>query len=301
MLNRNAKDLRPMMQDLVVREIPAFLASANPEVLPTLAQHSEAHIVEIERLLAGGKLKDFEFVKAHGRLRAEQHFPIEATLHAYRVGHKILSHWMREAALATASVSADKAIPALADFAIEYTDAVSTVFAAEYVTHARLLAETLGRSPRLVVRLNDNACRERWFSTARARVFGPTIAKRDTRQLLRALRSGDVVAYSADQNFSYQHAFVAFFGIPAATLVSTPKLVRSADAIMLPFWFHRKPDGRYHLRVEGPWPGWSDGDPANSAAIYMRELEAQVRKHPEQYLWMHRRFKTRPPGASAFY
>lgn len=144
MLNRNAKDLRPMMQDLVVREIPAFLASANPEVLPTLAQHSEAHIVEIERLLAGGKLKDFEFVKAHGRLRAEQHFPIEATLHAYRVGHKILSHWMREAALATASVSADKAIPALADFAIEYTDAVSTVFAAEYVTHARLLAETEG-------------------------------------------------------------------------------------------------------------------------------------------------------------
>jgi KDO2-lipid IV(A) lauroyltransferase len=166
---------------------------------------------------------------------------------------------------------------------------------------ARLLGEALGRSPKLVVRLNDNACRERWFSTARARVFGPTIAKRDTRQLLRALRGGEVVAYSADQNFSYQHAFVPFFGIPAATLVSTPKLVRSADAIMLPFWFHRKPDGRYHLRVEAPWPGWSDGDPANSAAIYMRELEAQVRKHPEQYLWMHRRFKTRPPGAAAFY
>ena len=166
---------------------------------------------------------------------------------------------------------------------------------------ARLLGEALGRSPKLVVRVNNNACRERWFASARERVFGPTIAKRDTRHLLRALRSGEMVAYSADQNFSYQHAFVPFFGIQAATLVSTPKLVRSAGAVMLPFWFHRGSDGRYHLRIETVWPGWGEGDPAVSAAIYMRELEAQVRKHPEQYLWMHRRFKTRPPGEPAFY
>jgi KDO2-lipid IV(A) lauroyltransferase len=166
---------------------------------------------------------------------------------------------------------------------------------------ARLLGEALGRMPRVVVRANNNACLERWFDSARANAFGPTIAKKDTRKLLRALRNGEVVAYSADQNFTYQNAFVPFFGIPAATLVSSPEMVRRAGAVMLPFWFHRDAEGRYRLRVETAWAGWGEGDPAASAAIYMRELEVQVRRHPEQYLWMHRRFKTRPPGEPAFY
>jgi KDO2-lipid IV(A) lauroyltransferase len=166
---------------------------------------------------------------------------------------------------------------------------------------ARLLGEALGRAPRVVVRANNNACLERWFDAARRRAFGPTIAKKDTRNLLRALRNGEVVAYSADQNFTYQNAFVPFFGVAAATLVSTPELVARAGAAMLPFWFHRDVDGRYRLRVETAWPGWGEGDPAASAAIYMRELEAQVRKYPEQYLWVHRRFKTRPAGEPPIY
>lgn len=166
---------------------------------------------------------------------------------------------------------------------------------------ARLLGEAIGQMPRVVVRANNNACLERWFDVARRNAFGPTIAKKDTRNLLRALRNGEVVAYSADQNFTYQNTFVPFFGIPAATLVSTPEMVQRAGAVMLPFWFHRAADGRYRLRVETAWAGWGEGDPAASAAIYMRELEAQVRRHPEQYLWMHRRFKTRPPGESPFY
>ncbi len=165
----------------------------------------------------------------------------------------------------------------------------------------RMIGEALGRPVRVVVRPNNNECLERWLDAARERVFGPTIGKKDTRALLRALRSGEVVAYSADQNFTYQNAFVPFFGVPAATLVSTPELLRRANACMLPFWFHRDDDGRYHVRIEAAWPGWSDADPATAAAIYMRELEAVVREHPEQYLWVHRRFKTRPPGEPDLY
>jgi KDO2-lipid IV(A) lauroyltransferase len=70
---------------------------------------------------------------------------------------------------------------------------------------------------------------------------------------------------------------------------------------VLPYWFQREADGRYRLWIEPQWPGWPSGDPTADAARYMRELEAVVRRHPEQYLWVHRRFKTRPAGAADVY
>ena len=88
---------------------------------------------------------------------------------------------------------------------------------------------------------------------------------------------------------------------PAALTVLTAEDIRRSGARMLPFWFHRAEDGRYHLRIEAAWPAWLDAPPAESAAIYMRELEHVVRKHPAQYLWVHRRFKTRPPGEPSVY
>jgi KDO2-lipid IV(A) lauroyltransferase len=165
----------------------------------------------------------------------------------------------------------------------------------------RLLSESLGRPVRVVVRRHNSPCVEALFERARARVFGATLAKKDVRGLLRALQAGEPVVYSADQNFTYQHAFVPFFGIAAATLASTPDLVRRGQAQMLPFFFHRRPDGRYQLRIGTAWPQWSEAGGERAAAIYMRELEAEVRAHPEQYLWVHRRFKTRLPGQPPLY
>jgi KDO2-lipid IV(A) lauroyltransferase len=166
---------------------------------------------------------------------------------------------------------------------------------------ARLLGEALGRAPRVVVRRHNNPYLERWLDAARRRVFGPIIAKKDIRGLLHALRTGEVVVYSADQNFTYQSAFVPFFGVPAATLTAVPDIVRRGRAQLFPFWFHRDVDGVYHLRVEPPWADWPSGDSVQDAARYMRELEAVVRAHPDQYLWMHQRFKTRPPGEPPIY
>ena len=165
----------------------------------------------------------------------------------------------------------------------------------------RLLSELLGRPLRGVVRRHKTVCLEDAVERARARVFGATLEKKDTRGLLRALQSGHAVVYSADQNFNYQHAFVPFFGVPAATLLTTPELVRRGRATMMPFWFHRDPDGSYALRIGEAWPDWLASDPARSAEIYMRELETVVREHPEQYLWVHRRFKTRPEGSPDVY
>ncbi len=166
---------------------------------------------------------------------------------------------------------------------------------------ARLLQQASGQPVHVVVRRNNNRCLEAMFDGARRRAFAGTIAKKDVRGLLRTLSQGGVVAYSADQNFTYQNAFVPFFGIAAATLTATPDLARRGKAVVLPFWFHRDDDGRYHLRIEPQWSGWPSNDPAADAARYMSELEQVVRQHPEQYLWVHRRFKTRPPGEASVY
>jgi KDO2-lipid IV(A) lauroyltransferase len=166
---------------------------------------------------------------------------------------------------------------------------------------ARLLQELSSQPVHVVVRRNNQACIETMFDGARRRAFAGTIAKKDVRGLLRTLGRGGVVAYSADQNFTYQNAFVPFFGVPAATLTATPDLARRGNAAVLPFWFHRDAGGRYRLRIEPQWSGWPSGDPAADAARYMAELEKAVRPHPEQYLWVHRRFKTRPPGEPPVY
>jgi KDO2-lipid IV(A) lauroyltransferase len=165
----------------------------------------------------------------------------------------------------------------------------------------RLVSEALGRPVRTVIRRHNSVCLETAYETARARVFGSTIAKKDVRGLLRALQSGEVVTYSADQNFTYQAVFAPFFGVPAATLTSTSDLIRRSGSAVLPFWFHRDGGGRYQIEISEPWPGWPSEDREGDAGRYMYELEQVVRRHPEQYLWVHRRFKTRPEGMAPVY
>ncbi len=165
----------------------------------------------------------------------------------------------------------------------------------------RLLSRALGAPIGGVIRHNNSPCLEQEFAQARGRVFGATIEKKDLRGLLRELRTGRAMAYSADQDFSYHNAFVPFFGVPASTLVTAPELVRRGNATMLSFFFHRDAGGHYRITLAPAWPDWMEGDPANAAAIYMDALEAYVRQHPEQYLWVHRRFKTRPGGEPSPY
>jgi KDO2-lipid IV(A) lauroyltransferase len=165
----------------------------------------------------------------------------------------------------------------------------------------RLVSEALGRPVRTVIRRHNSPCLETAYETARARVFGPTIAKKDVRGLLRALQSGAAVTYSADQNFTYQAVFAPFFGVPAATLTSSSDLVRRSGATMLPFWFYRDAAGRYQIEIGATWADWPSADHDQDAVRYMYELEQVVRRHPEQYLWVHRRFKTRPEGMAPVY
>jgi len=142
----NAGAIAAQLQQAILAGVSEFSKSRNPDLLPELAHHGREHVEEIVRLLRGGAIGRFEFVHEHARRRAEQRFPLEATLHAYRSGHKVLSRWLRESALSVASPAEDaqRAIAGIVDFAMEYTDAISTEFAGTYSSHSLLLADVAG-------------------------------------------------------------------------------------------------------------------------------------------------------------
>jgi hypothetical protein len=145
-LERSSGATLEALRDTVVAEISAFSASGNPDVLPELAQHTAAHLAEIQRLCGGAMPGEFDFVRRHAQHRAEQKFPLEATLHAYRCGHKVIARWLRTAALESTQdrSDTDQVITSVADFAIEYTDTISTIATSEYVNRTRHVAEAEG-------------------------------------------------------------------------------------------------------------------------------------------------------------
>jgi hypothetical protein len=145
-LGRGGAAVADELRAAVLAEIPAFSESRNPDIVPELNRHSSQHADELVRLLRGGAIGDFAFVREHAERRAEQRFPLDAVLHAYRCGHKVFSRRLRDAALAAISSAkqAQQAVAALADFAIEYTDAISMIAASSYTAHTRLLTEVAG-------------------------------------------------------------------------------------------------------------------------------------------------------------
>jgi len=145
-LDASAEKLAGTLVDAVTAEVPAFTESANPELLPELRANIEAHLAEIGRILAGGSIHDFAFVRAHAERRSEQKFPLDAILQAWRVVHKLLATRIRDAALAVANKEAQmtRVVAAATDFAGEYAGAVGTTLTSAYVQNTRLLAEAEG-------------------------------------------------------------------------------------------------------------------------------------------------------------
>ena len=136
---------------------------------------------------------------------------------------------------------------------------------------------------------------------ARARRSPRVYARDDIRALLRSLSEGAAVWYAMDQDQGGAHAvFAPFFGVPASTITTTSRLARMTGAAVVPYWPIRLPDGRYRIRV---FPALEDfpKDPLQDTARLNALLESWIREAPEQYLWVHRRFKTRPPGEPDLY
>ena len=121
--------------------------------------------------------------------------------------------------------------------------------------------------------------------------------------MVRAIKRGMPFFNPADMDFGLRDAaFVPFFGHPAATLLAPSKLARSLDMIVQPVLCEILPGGQgWRIRFLEPWTDWPSDDAVADAERMNRWIEAEIRRNPAQYLWVHKRFKTRPPGEPPLY
>lgn len=126
--------------------------------------------------------------------------------------------------------------------------------------------------------------------------------REDIRGVLRALRRGRAVWYAPDQDYGpKQSVFAPFFGVSAASITATARLAKAGNAVVLPLTFGRRADGSYWVTVGAPLGDFPQGDDVADATRINQLVEAAIREQPEQYLWVHRRFKTRPRGEPSLY
>lgn len=135
--------------------------------------------------------------------------------------------------------------------------------------------------------------------------FGTEMIPRGSsaRQTLNVLKSGKPIMLAADMDFGLRDSvFVPFFGIQACTLTAVSRLAKISGARVVPFLTEVLPDYRgYKLSIFEPLQNYPCGDVKADALLTNQFLEAQIRNIPEQYYWVHRRFKRRPEGELPVY
>ena len=121
--------------------------------------------------------------------------------------------------------------------------------------------------------------------------------------LLRAIRRGEAFFNLPDMDFGERDAaFVPFFGVPAATLLAPSRMARAMNMVVQPVVAETLPGGAgYRVRFLDPWPDFPSDDALADTAAMNRWIETEIRRNPAQYLWVHKRFKTRPAGEPSLY
>ena len=143
-----------------------------------------------------------------------------------------------------------------------------------------------------------------WLLRARKRFYDTVLVPSqgaDMRTVMRSVRNGLPLYYLPDMDLGAANSiFVPFFGVPAATIPMVPRMARIIGAQVMMAVTEMTDDG-YVLHFEPPWPDFPGESIEGDTARMNREIERWVLKVPDQYLWTHRRFKTRPPGLANVY
>lgn len=127
-------------------------------------------------------------------------------------------------------------------------------------------------------------------------------ARDELRPAIRFLKKGGLLWFAPDQETRRgDSVFVPFFGQPASSLTSTHQLARLSGAAVLPMFHERLDDGRYRIEILPALPEFPGTDAVADTARVMATLEGLIRRRPEQYLWLHQRFKRRPDGTRRRY
>lgn len=162
---------------------------------------------------------------------------------------------------------------------------------------------TLTRDAWAVYKPSKDALLTHFFRTRRGAASAGMIARDDIRTMIRILKAGGIVWYSPDQAFRGKGAeMVPFFGVPAATNTATSRLARLTGAAVLPYFSERLPGAAgYRVSIGPPFADFPSEDSAADTLRFHQLIEAQVRRVPEQYLWLHKRFKGLAPDYPDFY
>ena len=149
----------------------------------------------------------------------------------------------------------------------------------------------------------SNPVVDRWILKGRYR-FGnakPMMRADGVRDMIADVRAGGLLYLLPDMNFGVEDSiFVPFYGVPAATIPSLPRFARLCRAKVVPL-LTRLTETGYEVRVLPAWTDYPTRDIAADTALMNRRLEGYIDEMPDQYYWVHKRFKSRPPGEAPVY
>jgi KDO2-lipid IV(A) lauroyltransferase len=144
---------------------------------------------------------------------------------------------------------------------------------------------------------------DRLLDRGRTRFGGQGFSRQEgLRASLRPMKAGALYYYLPDLDFGRKHAlFAPFFGVQAATLDVLPQIARLMKAAIVPCVARMLPGGGYVAQIYPAWSGFPSGDDAADVRRMLAFIEERVLESPEQYYWLHKRFKTRPEGEPELY
>lgn len=138
------------------------------------------------------------------------------------------------------------------------------------------------------------------ITSSREKYITKCFQRKNIVSVIKSLKKGITLWYAPDQDFKEHVVFADFFGKKCSTLTVTPWLARKTNAIVIPAYYIRNKDLSGYKVISGA-PMEFTGDDVKDATITNQFLEKAILRAPEQYLWQHRRYKTRPPGEEKFY
>jgi KDO2-lipid IV(A) lauroyltransferase len=149
----------------------------------------------------------------------------------------------------------------------------------------------------------SNPVVDAWVLKGRHRFGGarPMSRSEGVREIVSALRAGDIMYLLPDMNFGPEESiFVPFYGVPAATVPSLSRFARLGRAKVVPVVTRLVPSG-YEVQVLDAWTDFPTADAVADTALMNERLQGYIDAMPSQYYWVHKRFKTRPPGEPGVY
>ena len=154
----------------------------------------------------------------------------------------------------------------------------------------------------VMYRPHKNPLFEAIMQRSRDKYFQQTIARQDLRSVYKVLQAKRIIWYAADQDYGPKYSvFASFFGQTAAIVTTVSRIARRTGAAVVPLFYHRTDTGTYQINIYPALEDFPAEGHEHDAERIAQLLEGEIKQHPEQYYWLHRRFKTRPPGETSVY